>query len=97
MERAREWNQARVNKSGEIAEHFRESCVKSGKYSYPVTLDFWKKGFNAVCNSPNATAVSIDWQSSGVLLPAGAVAAFSLPNQIYAACECRYVIPYGTV
>ena len=50
-ERARGWNQARVNKSGEISEHFRESCVKSGKYSYPVTLDCWKKSFNAAYTS----------------------------------------------
>jgi hypothetical protein len=40
-----------------------------------------------VINSPDAAAASIDWQASGVVLPAGAVAAFSLPNQIYAACE----------
>jgi hypothetical protein len=41
--------QARVNKSGEISEHFGESCVKSEEYGYPVNWISGKRALMLPC------------------------------------------------
>jgi hypothetical protein len=46
-----------------------------------------------VVNNPNADLASINFNAVGISLPAGAQAAFSLPNQTYAACEVNVVNP----
>jgi PKD repeat protein len=40
-----------------------------------------------VINSPDSAFASIDWNPSGIALPAGAVSAFSLVNQTFSPCQ----------
>jgi hypothetical protein len=40
-----------------------------------------------VVNNPDAGFASINWDASGVSIPAGSSSAYSLPNQTYAACN----------
>ena len=46
-----------------------------------------------VVNSPDANLAAINWDATGIVLPAGSQAAYSLPNQTYAACEVNIVNP----
>ena len=76
------------------------TTIATGNWAMPrlapdgkIYVVAWGSGTMGVVNSPDADLATIDWDATGIVLPAGSQAAYALPNQTYAACEVNIVNP----